>query len=546
MSDVVYGIDLGTTFCVACSAVVRSQGEPETRTLDLSRQWNAAGTLLESRIALRSRGARFEAVVGCQVRDPQHSNATVVEGAKRNIGVAVDERLVWPVGEVEVDAVVASALILRKIAQGIDPDRREPIQAVVTHPRDFEANKKALTAEAIRLAGIDLLDTLNEPEAAAYAYFDPDREVTPGYYLVFDLGGGTLDIAVLKAEEGERPRVIGGLGDAALGGLDWDRVTKEALIAELEQYYGWHDLEAHLTPASVEKLSLSARAAKHRFSEHLVYRFCEDLDHDTAGKIRAEATLHREQWEGLCEGLVERARDAVVSALRNSKLAAADIRQVLVVGGSTRLRRVRAMLQELFPGPSRLLTNNVDPDLAIATGAARYARMLALRKAKVQSTTGAEGLEALLDLVERGEIKTVLPHGLNVKVAGKSSQPGQAARPELQQVIAAHSRLPAAWRGVLKVREPGKALIIEFYEGEAGLWTPGLEPSLQVTFPTGVSAQAGDEVEAQIEVLESGQVQATAVHRRSQVRASAKVYGERDGEAKHEARVLLLSKFDVI
>ena len=259
---------------------------------------------------------------------------------------------------VEVSAEILKALAARAMAAL----GGELTGAVITVPAYFDEAQRQATKDAAKLAGINVLRLLNEPTAAAIAYgLDNAAE---GIYAVYDLGGGTFDISILKLTRGVF-EVLATNGDSALGGDDFDR-----------RIYCWILDQARLhTLADTDKALLMARAreAKEALTDHMESHITAVL---TGGQV-IDLSLSLADFNAMTESLVNKTLTPCRKALRDAGLSAADIRGVVMVGGSTRIPRVQAAVGEFF-GQTPL--TNLDPDKVVALGAAMQANVLAGNK----------------------------------------------------------------------------------------------------------------------------------------------------------------------
>jgi molecular chaperone HscA len=239
--------------------------------------------------------------------------------------------------------------------------------AVITVPAYFDDGQRQATRDAGRLAGLEVLRLLNEPTAAALAYgLDKGKDGKPaeGTFAVFDLGGGTFDISILKLEAGVFEVKATG-GDSALGGDDFDRAIAGALLARLGL-----PADAGGDRKLTRRLLDAARALKERLTD------VEDAVVEIEGAAGKSETLRlgRGEMEALASPVLERCAPAVRRALKDAGLEAGELSGVILVGGPTRMPLVRRFVRDLF---GREPLGDIDPDQVVALGAAVQADILA-------------------------------------------------------------------------------------------------------------------------------------------------------------------------
>lgn len=376
-SKPIIGIDLGTTN----SVVATVEG---TSIKVIPNQEGAR--LTPSVVAFTEKGARL-------VGGPAKSQATVnpqrtIHSAKRligrrykeavnqaksfayNLAGAGDQLVRVKVDNDEYSPAEISAMVLRKLREAAEEHLGQPItEAVITVPAYFNDSQRQATKDAGVIAGLDVRRIINEPTAAALAYgMDKGKS---GRIVVFDLGGGTFDITILRIREGLFD-VLGTCGDTRLGGNDFD----ECLINHLaEIFQKEYSLDPRADRFALGRLREAAEKAKIELSASPQTEVSLPfLMVDAEGPKHLSATISRSQFEYLTEHLIERCADICRHALKEANLQPREIDEIVLVGGSSRMPRIFQLAKELFDRePSR----GVNPDEAIAVGAAIQGGMLA-------------------------------------------------------------------------------------------------------------------------------------------------------------------------
>lgn len=399
------GIDLGTTNSLVASvisgsgmvirdeygrsllpSVVRylADGNVETGHIALAQQSSDALNTIASAKRLMGRGLADVADV--------HQIPYQLIDSPGMVSIATAAGIKTPV---EVGAEILKTLRLRAEATL----GGELTGAVITVPAYFDDAQRQATKDAARLAGLTVLRLLNEPTAAAIAYgLDNAAE---GIYAVYDLGGGTFDISILKLSRGIF-EVLATNGDSALGGDDFDRTIAGWLSEQLA-------LSA-LDAQDMQRLLTQARTAKETLSIEPITRINTTLSDGRA----IDALLARDVFESITAELVARTLKPTRKALRDAKLSVQDVKGVVLVGGSTRMLHVRHAVAEYF---QQTPLTNVDPDQVVALGAAMQANVLAGNRGNddwllLDINPLSLGIETMGGLVEK-----IIPRNASIPVA---------------------------------------------------------------------------------------------------------------------------------
>lgn len=355
----VLGIDLGTTYsCVAC---IDASGKPAVIK-------NSEGELTTPSVVF------FESPGNVVVGTPAKESAKlypedVVAFVKRSVG---QTGVSWDIQGADRSPEEISSYILRKIVNdAVDALRAENrlgpketiTDVVITCPAYFGINEREATKKAGEIAGLNVLNIINEPTAAAITYGITDS-TEPGVVLVYDLGGGTFDVTMIDVSPGAIKVICTG-GDHSLGGKLWDDRIIEYIAQEFARQTG--NTEDILSdPETFQELSLSAERAKKMLSA----REKAPIAINYKGE-RARVELSREMFDNLTQDLLDRTialtGDMLDEAVKKG-YKVSDIKEILLVGGSTRMPQVSARIQSLYAVPVKIY----DPDESVAKGAAIY------------------------------------------------------------------------------------------------------------------------------------------------------------------------------
>jgi chaperone protein DnaK len=373
IDDVVIGIDLGTTNSLA--AIAGPDGPRILRNADNE-------PLVPSVVSFLDDG---EHVVGAAARAISIINATrTVHSVKRLMGRSMDDvtedaRLLSYTLAADTDNNLArvaigdrlitpqeiSAMILGEVRRVAEQALGRKVEkAVITVPAYFDDAQRQATRDAAKIAGLTALRIVNEPTAAALAYgLDTSRQ---GNVVVYDLGGGTFDVSVLKITQGVF-KVSSTSGDTHLGGDDFDRLIMERILASVSERTG---VDLSVQPQALQQIRLSAEGLKIGLSE----RDEVELEIDLGDEQALHYSITRDEFEAAIRPLLERTLDCCRSAMKDAGLSNEDILDVVCVGGSTRIPLVRQLLAEEFACKPH---TELDPDQVVALGAAIQASVLA-------------------------------------------------------------------------------------------------------------------------------------------------------------------------
>ncbi len=380
MSKII-GIDLGTTNSVVS---VMEGGEP---TVIPSAE---GGRLFPSVVAFSKNGerlvgqtARRQAVVnpdntifsikrlmGRRYDEPEVEKAREILPYKIVSGSAGDAQVSIPQTGKNYTPQEISAMILRKLKEDAEAYLGETVtKAVITVPAYFNDSQRQATKDAGQIAGLEVLRIINEPTAASLAYGLDKKEAET--ILVFDLGGGTLDVSILDVGEGV-VEVQSTSGDTFLGGDDWDQHITDYVAAEFKKEQG---IDLREDRQALQRLKEAAEKAKIELSTVLETEInLPFITADANGPKHLQIKLTRAKLEQLTEELVERCRGPFEQALRDAKLNPADLDEVVLVGGATRMPMIQQLVREMTGGKEP--HKGVNPDEVVSVGAAIQAGVL--------------------------------------------------------------------------------------------------------------------------------------------------------------------------
>lgn len=372
----VYGIDLGTTYSVI--STLDDNGMPE-----IVVNQDEGSNLLASAVYFQEGGDPVVGEVAKNQKDIEPER--VVEFVKRYIGKP--DAPTYDFDSVTYDPITISSLILKHMKEYANAQGHDVKDVVITCPAYFGNEERAATKQAGLIAGLNVLNIVNEPTAAALNYccreFKESRKI-----MVYDLGGGTFDITLFDFSVDENGKALIDIiktgGNDRLGGIDWDARMYDYMCEKyaFENGVSQDDMEVELQ----QKIKAQIEQAKKDLSTLQKKSYTISYDGD-----RTRIELTREDFESRTQDLVEQTMDFVNHLLEETGFSTDNVDVVLLVGGSTKMPMIRTAVEAMFPGKVRV----EDPDLAVAKGAALAAAI--------------EWNERLQTIASGGEVKPEYP-----------------------------------------------------------------------------------------------------------------------------------------
>jgi molecular chaperone DnaK len=495
------GIDLGTTFCAI--ATLDDKGQPITLPNRDGEMLTPSAIYLDGDHAIVG-----QAALDVALEQPERV-ATLI---KRRMG---NPSLGHPVSGRDFRPETLSAIILRKLAKDAELRVGPVAKAVITVPAYFDDTRRKATKDAGRIAGLEVLDILDEPTAAALAYSYQPKAVAeagmPGQVLpstertvlVYDLGGGTFDVTLVRLSH-KRFETLAIEGDVRLGGKDWDDRIVDHVGALFQRKYG-EDPRTH--PQARAALVAGAERAKRTLS-----KLPQASITSTHGGQMLTVPLTRSEFETLTRDLLARTRLTTQAVLAAANLKWDQVDRVLLVGGSTHMPMTGQMLRELS---GKEPDNTLAVSEVVARGAAIHAGIVAARSEEVGLALDAEALEALGEIVEIN----VNSHSLGIEVKVQEERINDV-------LIRKNTQLPtSATRTYRTLVENQSRVRVKVLQGDAHqadacinigeCWVDELPPHLPKHAPIQVRCGVGSNglIEVTAVDITSGKVARAEIHR---------------------------------
>jgi molecular chaperone DnaK len=360
----IIGIDLGTS---NSAAAVMEAGKPVI--IPSAEGTSLGGKAFPSYVAFTKEG---QLLVGEPARRQAVTNpeGTIFE-AKRKMGT----NFKYTVNNKEYTPEQISAFILQKIKKDAETFLGEPVKkAVITVPAYFDDSQRQATKNAGEIAGLEVVRVINEPTAAAFAYGIDKSEAKDQKILVFDLGGGTLDVTIMDFGEHEGQatfEVIATSGDTQLGGKDMDAALINYITSEFKKEQG---IDISADKMAMNRVREAAEKAKIELSTVMETDLnLPFITADAQGPKHLQMKITRAKLEELIKPILEKMRAPVSQALNDAKLTPANINKIILIGGPTRMPSVKKFVEDYI---SKQVEGGIDPMEAVAKGAAVQAGVL--------------------------------------------------------------------------------------------------------------------------------------------------------------------------
>ncbi len=396
-TNTLVGIDLGTSY----SSIASLDRELFAHPIPDQR----GRTLIDSAVFIQSDGGGVlvgREAVTAGLKQPER----VIAASKRYLG----EARVWEIDGIEYTPVDVAAFILRHLLSMAKPVIGAVKQAVISVPAHFTAHQRQLTIDAGKQAGLQRVDIVNEPVAAALSFVLGEEggrymmylQVTQRTVLIYDLGGGTFDLSIVRYAQGEL-RVLATSGERRLGGLDWDDVLVKTICRDFRESCR---VDVTTNKKVMRELGFKVEHAKRELSER---QFAEVVQH--CGEHGLKYRFELEEFERATEHLVERTRVLTEQLLTTAGMTWGDIDTVVPVGGPTQMPMIQRLLHSFEQeGPQ---VRRIPPQTAVVNGAASFAGIL---------YAGQDGPRVTGSILANYKLKNVNANDLSVLVLNGSRE----------------------------------------------------------------------------------------------------------------------------
>ena len=492
------GIDLGTTY----SSVARIDENGEPKPIANANE----STITPSVVLLADEG---QVVVGptferMSVEDPQK----IVEAIKRQMGNK-NYSVVYQGKKLTPEFI--SALILKKLKQDAEAEIGPIANAVITVPYYFDDIRRKATQDSGRIAGLNVIDIINEPTAATLAYAwvkgelgNKDATFGEKTILVYDLGGGTFDVTVVRYTS-TKFRVLATDGDVMLGGLDWSRRIVDHVS---EQFMQKHGEDPRDDPETLLQFTQECEDVKQGLSKSAQLPVSLYYKGSTL-----TVALTRGDFERMTSDLLQRTKDTTQLVMEQAKVTPNDLDDIVLVGGSTWMPSVEKMLIDIC---GKTPTRDVSPEEAVAMGAAIHAAILEARELKGKASMG----QAVTNRLRSVETSDVNSHSLGVKI----TDPKNRSRKINHIMIPKNTQIPFSLsQKFVTNSENQQSIHVNILEGDTS--DPDACSMIGdfriVNLPTGLPA--GSPVEVTYSYDSQGRINATARELTGNREASAEI-----------------------
>ena len=445
--DICIGIDLGTTFSAVsfwnndhCEIIPNKDGKNITPSyVSFTNNEILVGDAAKTRALINVENTLFDIkrIIGQRYNDDKfqedifNSNYPFkIDGDSNNTPYITvnykDKKLILK--PEQISGMVLS--YLKETAE--DKIGHKITKAVITVPAYFNNSQREATKQAATIAGLECLRILNEPTAACLCYGIDKKYNNSANILVFDLGGGTFDVSILKLESSIFT-VLSTSGNTHLGGEDFDNILTEFIITDFNKKAGFELKRTNKNLRKIKNISEKAKIALSTANEYLIELDIEGFEY--------LYEIKRKTFEKLCENIFNLCLEPVIIALKDANLNKIDIDEIVLVGGSTRIPKIRELLSNFFNG--KILNMSVHPDEAVALGAGIQGAIL--MKNDISDKTG--------DIL----LCDIIPLSLGIETKGGV----------MSKIIPKNSQIPTKKKQMYTTSEDKQTSIqIKVYEGE--------------------------------------------------------------------------------